>query len=141
MKRMIIAGLGMAICLTSCSAEQRAEMEGEKLAQFELTSDQTEVANALIEGYKKDTGMSLLRSQDYARAACYAKTVNMPSRFYRVHLLYLKNYTEADSNWEGFFARNNADVNAAYDMGQVFQKGYDKCSTGALIKKALQKNN
>lgn len=139
MKNIFILVSITCLALASCSAEQRAEMEGEKMAQFNLTTDQREVADALVEGYKNDTGMSLLRSQDYARAACYAKTVKMPSRFYRVHLLYLKNYTEADSNWEGFFAKHGADVNAAYDMGQIFQKGYDQCSTGALIKKALTK--
>ena len=139
MKKIITTILVSTLALTACSAEQRAEMEGEKMEQFDLTSDQREVADALVQGYKNDTGMSLLRSQDYARAACYAKTVKMPSRFYRVHLLYLKNYTEADSNWEGFFGKHGADVNAAYDMGQIFQKGYDQCSTGALIKKALKK--
>ncbi len=127
--------------IVACSTEDRAQMEAEKLDQFELTNAQRDVTEALIEGYKKDTGMPILRSQDYARAACYAKSVKMPSRYTRAHLLYLKNYPDADEDFYGFFQKHKVPDQLAYDMSQIFQKGYDACSNTALIKRFMQKKN
>ena len=87
MIKRTVALLAAGLALTACSAEDRAKMEKDKLESFELTAKQYEIAQALIEGYKKDTGMPMLRSRDYGRAACYAKMVNMPAMYERAHLL------------------------------------------------------
>ena len=133
----------LSVCLiglAACSAEDRAQMEQDKLDSFDLTPKQYEIAQALIEGYKKDTGMPLLRSRDYGRAACYAKTVNMPALYERAHLLYLKNYPEADKDFYGYFARQGIGENMAWEMSQKFQGAYDNCSAGALLKKRFGKD-
>ncbi len=139
--KIFLTSLSISVlALTACSQTERAEMEKNKLESFELSSKQYEIAQALVEGYKKDTGMPMLRSRDYGRAACYAKTVNMPAMYERAHLLYLKNYTEADKDFYGYFARQGIGENMAWEMSQKFQGAYDKCSTGALLKKRFGKN-
>ena len=140
MNYRIMIALIIAMSLAACSAQDRAQMEKDKLASFELTAKQYEIAQALIEGYKKDTGMPMLRSRDYGKAACYAKTVNMPAMYERAHLIYLKNYPEADKNFYPYFARHGIGENMAWEMSQTFQGAYNQCSTGALIKKRLSKD-
>jgi len=134
---LILAG----VLLIACSDAQRSEMEAEKLESFNLTSAQREIADALVIGYKTDTGLPILRSRDYARAACYAKEVRMPARFKRAHILYLSSYPEADKNFYPFFKRHGVSDQVAYDMSQIFQKAYDQCSFSALLKKARKKKN
>jgi len=140
MKLCVTTLAASMMVIAACSPADRAEMEKNKLESFELTPKQYEIAQALIEGYKKDTGMPMLRSRDYGRAACYAKTVSMPAMYERAHLLYLKNYTEADKDFYGYFARQGVGEHMAWEMSQKFQSAYDKCSTGALLKKRLGKN-
>ena len=134
---IILLSIAAAGFLAACSAEQRAEMEADKMASFNLTPKQSEIAGALIEGYKKDAGRQLLRTQDYARAACYAKSVQMPQMYANGHLLYLRNYTEADRNFYGFFAKHGISESMAYQISEKFHSGYDACSTSAQIKKQL----
>ncbi len=135
----IVSFVGI-LALTACSAEDRAAMEKDKLDNFDLTPKQYEIAQALVEGYKKDTGLPMLRSQDYGRAGCYAKTVKMPAMYDRAHILYLKNYIEADKDFYGFFKRHGIGDNMAWEMSQKFQYAYDQCSTTNLLKKRFGKN-
>ena len=128
MKRSVILRTALCLGLTACSAEQRAEMEAEKLESFDLTVDQRAIADALLAGYKAETGMSILRSRDYARAACYAKNVDMPRSYARAHLLYLENYDEADKDFYPFFDRHGIDDNTAWEMSEKFRVAYEKCS-------------
>ena len=134
---VILLSIAAAGIIAACSPQQRAEMEADKMASFNLTPKQTEIANALIEGYKKDAGRQLLRTQDYARAACYAKSVQMPQMYENGHLLYLRNYTEADRNFYAFFAKHGISESMAYQISEKFHFGYDGCSTSAQIKKRL----
>lgn len=128
MKWPVILRTAVCLGLTACSAEQRAQMEAEKLESFDLTVDQRTIADALLVGYKAETGLSMLRSRDYARAACYAKSVDMPRRYARAHLLYLENYDEADEDFYPFFQRQGIDENAAWEMSEKFRVAYEKCS-------------
>lgn len=128
MKRSRILRTALCLSLVACSAEQRAQMEAEKLESFDLTVDQRAVADALLVGYKAESGMSILRSRDYARAACYAKNVDMPKSYERAHLLYLENYGEADNDFYPFFRRHGVDENTAWEMSERFRVAYERCS-------------
>ena len=124
--RVLVSALWLG--LAACSAEQRAEMESEKLESYDLTVDQRAIADALLVGYKAETGLPMLRSRDYARAACYAKTVDMPSSYARAHLLYLRNYGEVDKDFYPYFNREGIDDNTAWEMSENFRVAYEKCS-------------
>ncbi len=131
--------IGTAILLAACSAEERAGMEREKLESFGLSASEYEIASALVVGYKKETGRPLLRSQDYGRAACYARQVQMPAMYSRAHLMYLKNYPEIDRDFYGYFKRQGVGEQMAYQMSQKFKSAYDACSNAALIKRLFEK--
>lgn len=128
MKRSVILSAALCLGLTTCTAEQRSQMEAEKLESFDLTVDQRTIAEALLLGQKEESGLPLLRSRDYARAACYAKSVDMPKRYARAHLLYLKNYGEADRDFYPFFEHQGIDEQTAWDMSEKFRAAYEKCS-------------
>lgn len=128
MRKVSVLGVVLCCSLVACSAEQRAQMEADKLDSFELTTEQRAIAEALVVGYKAETGMAMLRSRDYARAACYAKTVDMPSRYREAHLLYLENYGEADKDFYPFFQSRGIDDNTAWEMSERFTAAYDECS-------------
>ena len=102
-------------------------MEAEKLESFDLTVEQRTIADALIVGYKAESGLPILRSRDYARAACYAKNVDMPRRYERAHLLYLEHYGEAEKDFYAFFQRQGIDDDTAWGMSERFRAAYDKC--------------
>jgi len=125
-----VAFISVLLCLglAACSAEQRAQMEADKLESFELTDGQRAIAEALIVGYKAETGLSMLRSRDYARAACYATKVDMPRSYERAHLLYLENYGEADKDFYPFFQGHGIDDNTAWEMSEKFRVAYEACS-------------
>ena len=137
MRKILI--LSMVGLLAACSAEERAGMEREKLESFNLSPAEYEVAAALVEGYKKETGRPLLRSQDYGRAACYARQVQMPAMYSRAHLMYLKNYPEIDRDFYGYFKRQGVGEQMAYQMSQKFKSAYDSCSNAALVKRLFEK--
>jgi hypothetical protein len=103
-------------------------MEAEKLESFDLTVDQRTIADALLVGQKAETGLPMLRSRDYVRAACYAKSVDMPKSYARAHLLYLQNYSEADRDFYPFFQRQGIDEQTAWAMSEKFRVAYEKCS-------------
>lgn len=128
-----------SLALVACSAEQRATMESDKLDSFNLTASERLIAEALIEGYKKEMGMSMLRSREYGRAACYARKVDMPKRFERAHLAYLANYPEADEDFYGFFSKQGLGEQDAYAVFEHFEKGYEQCEAKALIKERFGK--
>ena len=135
--RMMIAAAALCVGVAACSAEQREEMEADKLAQFELSESETEIAEAFIAGMKIETRRPLLRSQDYARIACYAKTVDMPRRMERAHMLYLKDYVAADKDYYGFFGGHGINDQLAYDMGTIYRTAWEDCSLGAMMKKRM----
>jgi hypothetical protein len=67
-KRSDILWVALCLGLAACSAEQRAQLEADKLESFDLTFDQRAIADALVVGYKAESGVPILRSRDYARA-------------------------------------------------------------------------
>ena len=97
-------------------------------SQLEQRKSQRDIAEALVAGFKAETAMPLLRSRDYARAACYAKNVEMPQRYERAHLLYLQNYGEADRDFYPFFQGHGIDENTAIlvsgDQFEVIGQSY-----------------
>ena len=133
-----IAAMGTLALLSSCDVNLE-QMEADKLDSFQLTERERAVTDALIEGYKKEVGMTVLRSRDYARAACYAKTVEVPSRQDAVHQAYLRDYPAIDENFYPWFANRGLSQDDAWKLGQRVQKGYADCSMGALIKKRMAK--
>ncbi|MBT8473368.1 MAG: hypothetical protein KJN99_12240 [Marinicaulis sp.] len=120
--------------IAACDGVDMEQMQVNKLASMELTATELEVANALIEGYKKEMG-SMLRSREIARAACYAKSVEMPSQWHRVHKAYIADYTAIDDNFYPWFASKGIGEQTAWDIGQRVVKGYEACSVGSLLKK------
>jgi hypothetical protein len=133
-----IAVLGAAFLLAACDAHME-QMEADKLESFELSDRERAVAEAMIEGYKKETGMTVLRSREIARAACYAKSVAMPSRQDAVHQAYLRDYSAIDKNFYPWFANQGLSQDDAWKISERIQKGYADCSMGALIKKRMAK--
>jgi hypothetical protein len=135
--RLSIVVAAVCIGIAGCSAGQRAEMEADKLAQYDLSASQTDIAQAFVAGMKIENNTPLLRSRDYARIACYAKSVEMPARMKRAHLLYLENYVEADRDYYPFFARQGIGEQLAYDMFEIYRAAWDECSLGRMMKKRL----
>ena len=136
-------GVMKALCalafllIAACSAEDMAEMEADKLGGMNLSPAERAIAEALVEGFKKETGAQMLRSRDVGRAACYAKSVKMPSQFARVHALYLKDYSAVDGDYYGWFRRQGVSDEAAYKFFGHVEEGFNACSIGALAKKRL----
>jgi hypothetical protein len=56
-----------------------------------------------------------------------AKTVDMPRRYERAHLLYLEHYGEVEKDFYPFFQRHGIDENTAWEMSEKFRAAYDKC--------------
>jgi len=134
-----IAALGAFALLAACDADLE-QMEAGKLDSFGLSEHERAIAGALVEGYKKETGMPILRSREYARAACYAKSVEMLSSHNNAHLAYLRDYTAIDENFYPWFTAQGISEQDAWKIGERVRKGYADCSVGALIKKRLAKN-
>ncbi len=132
------AALGATFLLAACDANLE-QMETDKLDSFQLSERERAVAGALIEGYKKEVSTPILRSRDYARAACYAKSVEMPSRQDAVHQAYLRDYPAIDDNFYPWFANHGVSQDDAWKLGERVKKGYADCSIGALIKKRMAK--
>lgn len=132
MYRLFAAALLFAI--SACDGVDIEKMQADKLASMELTAKEREVATALLEGYKKEIG-SMLRSRDIARAACYAKSVEMPSQWHRIHKAYIADYTAIDDNFYPWFASKGIGEQTAWDIGQRVVTGYEACSIGSLMKK------
>ena len=133
-RKVALGGL-CALALAACSQEEIAGMEGERLDGMKLSAAEREIAEALIEGYKKSANLPVLRSRDYAHAACYAKKVKMPSRFERVHAAYLRAYPDIDDNFYPWFATRGISEEAAYSFWEHVEQGFKDCSIGSLLKK------
>lgn len=133
--------LAMATILTAaaCGSVDPAEMEARQFEKMNLDARQREVAGALVEGYRKETGRDLLRSSDYGRAGCYALKVEMPSRFHSAHVAYLKDYTEIEKTYYEWFARRGVGEDDAWTIGQKVTETLDQCSAGALVKELISK--
>lgn len=125
-----------AITLSACSAGEIAEMESDKVDKMNLSASERVIAEALVEGYKKETGAPMLRSRDYAHAACYAKNVKMPTHFARVHAQYLKDYSSVDRDFYGWFRRQGVSDDAAYKFYSYVVKGFEACLLARLTGKA-----
>lgn len=130
----MIAAIGTLVLLAACDANLE-QMEADKLDSFELTDRERAVADALVEGYKKEMKVPVLRSRDYMRAACYAQSVEMPSRHDAVHVAYLRDYPAIDADFYRWFANRGYSEQDAWTLSQRVQKGYADCSIGALVKK------
>ncbi|AKM10829.1 hypothetical protein [Croceicoccus naphthovorans] len=124
--------LAAPLALGACNLDTES-MEADKFASMNLTPEERAVAEALVAGFKKDTGLPILRSREYGRAACYAKTVDMPDHLRSAHLAYLANYTEADADYYGFFARRGLGEQNAYEVFQRYEAADRKCSAGGLL--------
>lgn|GEM_PF-1925093 len=128
-----------AACLLAACDANLEQMEADKFASFGLSDSERAVAEALIEGYKKEMGMPVLRSRDYGRAACYAKSVVMSSRHNDVHIAYLRDYSNIDADYYRWFANKGYSEQDAWKISERVLKGYADCSMGALIKKRMAK--
>ncbi|WP_409412311.1 hypothetical protein [Altererythrobacter sp. MF3-039] len=94
----------------------------------ELTTSQKAIAEAMIEGQKKASAIPIMRQREYLMAACYAKTVDMPSEYSQAHRAYLADFGEADKDYYGFFARYGLGEESAYSVFQRYEAAYEKCS-------------
>ncbi len=128
--------IGALTMLAACDADLE-QMEAGKLDSYGLSEQERVVADALIEGYKKETGMPILRSREIARAACYARSVDMLSRHHNAHLAYLRDYTAVDENFYPWFSAQGISEQEAWKIGERVKKGYADCSMSALIKKRM----
>ncbi len=124
-----------ALLLATCSPEQRAEMESERLDRYNLTEDQREIADSYIKGWKKSARRDLLRSREYGAAICYAKSVDMPASLRKPHLLYLEDYTEIDKNYYAFFRSHGISESSAERMGKISFETFNSCTPKAILKR------
>lgn len=134
LKLAALTGAGML--LVACDTEK---MEGDKLDSMDLSEKERQVAEALVEGYKKEMGTPILRSRDYGHAGCYAKSVRMPSSYHNVHLKYLRNYTEIDNDFYPWFRSQGLSDDTAYKISEYVQAGFEECTVGNLLKKRFSK--
>lgn len=129
-----------AFLLAACSAEDRAQMEADRLDKLELSDDERTIAEAYLVGWKKAARRDMLKSREYAQAACYAKSVKMPSSLHRAHLLYLEDYTAIDKDYYAFFKSKGISDSAAERMGNIYVETFESCTLGAMMKRAMSKD-
>jgi hypothetical protein len=134
----LVAITALAVTLGACGGVDTEQMEAEKLEQMELTNEQRIIAEALIAGQKKETGIPVLRSRDYAAAGCYAKTVQVSRGQSRAHEAYLRDYAEADKDFYAWFKRQGVGEQEAYAISQAVHAALDECSLGSLLKGRLR---
>ena len=113
--------------LAACEEQDMAEREQSRLEKYELTAKETEVARALLAGYRIEMGISRLPYREYDTAACYARAVNMPDQYHRAHLIYLENYPKADDDWNNFWAETGIGITTANAMSDLVEKAYAVC--------------
>lgn len=119
--------ISLAISLALCAACSPPD-GGEVLDGLNLTSSQRAIADALIEGQLKASTIPMLRKRDYLAAACYAQKVDIPAHLGHTHRAYLANFTEADSDYYGFFARQGVSEQAAYSIFERYEAAMEQCS-------------
>ncbi|WP_066555650.1 hypothetical protein [Croceicoccus bisphenolivorans] len=133
--RKFAALAGLAPALLVLSACDGLADDSDRFDNLNLTSEELEVAQALVTGFKKETGLPILRSREYGRAACYSRMVEMPDHLKRAHLAYLADYPEADADYYGYFAKMGVSETDAYEVYQRFEVADEKCSADALVRK------
>ncbi len=127
--RILPAALAAAIALSACGGDQSAK-DAEKLDGMDLSSDQRAVAEALIDGFKSETGTNAVTDAELERAACYAKNVDMPDAFADVHKLYLADYAAIDEDFYPWFEENGVSMDDAWDIAERVKEGFEACSVG-----------
>lgn len=116
-----------AFALAACGGGGQPS-EDETLDAIELTDDQRVIAEALLEGYRKETGAKTIGADDIARAGCYARNVDIPAQFRDVHKLYLADYAAIDADFYPWFEMHGVSTEDAWDIAERVRKGFEACA-------------
>ena len=125
----------MLLTLIACDMEK---MEADRIDQMELDPAQRAIAEALIEGYKKEINSKTLQSREYVRAQCYALSSKMPTHYHEIHIAYLKDYTKIDLSYYEWFRNHGYDDGTAKRIGDWVLAAWEECTFDALAKKAFR---
>ena len=121
----MIATLGICACSPADGADVFEKMN--------LTDSQRKTAEALIEGQLAASVIPVMRQREYLYAGCYAKRVEMPASYEKAHRAYLANFTEADNDYYGFFAKHGLGEEAAYSVFERYEAADKQCSGTGLL--------
>lgn len=135
--RAIVLAFAAALGIAACDLADAEKIEAAKFDRMDFRPGERAIAEALVDGFKREVGREILRGRDYAHAACYARTVEMPTRFSRVHARYLENYAEIDADYYPWFAARGYDEQAAYEFGNIVVDAFEECEIGSLLRKAF----
>ena len=129
--RTIVAAsvLTAALALAGCGGDPSAK-DSARLDSKELSSDERMVAEALLDGFQHETGAATLPDADIERAACYAKSVDMPDEYADVHKLYLADYAAIDQDFYPWFEKKGVSMEDAWDIAERVKAGLDICAGG-----------
>ncbi len=129
--RTIIAAVGVAaaLALPGCGGDPSAK-DAARLDSKELSPDERMVAEALLDGFRRETGAATLPDADIERAACYAKSVDMPEKYTDVHKLYLADYAAIDKDFYPWFENKGVSMEDAWDIAGRVKAGLDICAGG-----------
>ena len=112
--------------LVACGGDPEPSEE-ETLEAIELSDHQRVIAEALLEGYRKETGETTVDAADIARAGCYAQNVDIPAQFSDVHRQYLADYTAIDADFYPWFEARGVSMDDAWDIAERVKKGLEAC--------------
>ncbi len=120
-----------ALALAACGGgNSEPDAASPVLAAAELSADDRAVAEALLAGFKKESGVSAIGEADAARAACYAQNVDIPAEFAEVHKMYIADYTAIDQDFYVWFEERGVSMEDAWDIAERVKKGFEACAVG-----------
>ncbi len=125
--RSLTPALIAALALVACGGDPSAK-EARKLDEAALSPDERSVAEALIEGFKTETGAASVSEAEIERAACYARAVDMPEQFSDAHKSYLADYAAIDEDFYPWFEARGVSMEDAWDIAERVKKGFEACS-------------
>ncbi len=117
-----IAAAGLAACGSDKPPSEEATLDA-----VDLTDEQRAIAEALLEGYRKETGETEVGAADIARASCYAQNVDIPAKHIDVHKQYLADYTAIDADFYPWFETHGVSMDDAWDLAERVKMGLEAC--------------
>ena len=127
-RRMLLLLATAAACALAACGGGQGPSEAETLDAVALTDDQRAIAEALLEGYRKETGAVAIDADDVTRAGCYAQHVDMPAQFRDVHKEYLADYAAIDKDFYPWFQARGISAQDAWDIAERVGKGFEACT-------------
>lgn len=126
-RALTAAMFAVALTLPGCGGDPSAK-DLERLDSKELSAEERMVAEALIAGFRHETGAASLGDAEIERAVCYAKSVEMPEAYADVHKLYLADYASIDQDFYPWFQGEGVSMEDAWDIADRVKKAFDACA-------------